>query len=101
MSSSQRTPKRGTAAVIKSGANAGKPWQKTDLFFLVAALARGMSSVLVAGFLGRDEDEVAEKATELRSRRAQSANFVLLMPAIAPITNWNFPPPVVLADHGF
>ena len=54
------------AAVIKSGINAGKPWQRTDLFFLVAALARGMSSIQVAGFLGRDESEVEEKATKLR-----------------------------------
>jgi hypothetical protein len=44
----------------------GKPWQKTDLFFLVAALARGMSSIEVAGFLGRDENEVEEMAIELR-----------------------------------
>jgi hypothetical protein len=45
-------------------ANAGKSWDKTDLFFLVAALARGMSPVQVANFLGRDEHEVGEKARE-------------------------------------
>ena len=57
------------AAVIKSGINAGKPWQRTDLFFLMAALARGMSSVQVAGFLGRDESEVEEKATNIEITR--------------------------------
>jgi hypothetical protein len=46
-------------------ANAGKSWPKTDLFFLIAALARGMPSVEVAGFLARGEDEVQDKAKEL------------------------------------
>ena len=49
------------------GTNAGKSWQKADLFFLKAALARGMSSVEAAGFLARGEDEVQQKARELRA----------------------------------
>lgn len=45
--------------------NAGRSWEKRDLFFLTASLERGMSVVEVAGFLGRREDEVREKAREL------------------------------------
>jgi hypothetical protein len=53
-----------------SSRNAGQPWLKSDLVFLELALGRGMSSADVAGFLGRDEDEVRDKAEELeRSRR--------------------------------
>jgi len=68
MSASRSTSKNVTAALIKAGANAGKSWDKTDLVFLIAALARGMSSVEVAGFLARGEDEVQQKARELRAR---------------------------------
>ena len=46
--------------------NAGKPWAKADLFFLKASAESGMSFAVVAGFLGRDEDEVREKAKELQ-----------------------------------
>jgi hypothetical protein len=71
MSASRSTSKNVRAALIKVGASAGKSWDKTDLFFLIATLARGMSSVEVAGFLARGEDEVREKAKELEtSRRA-------------------------------
>jgi len=35
--------------------------------FLRLALERGMSIAAVAGFLGRDEDEVRKKAKELRA----------------------------------
>jgi predicted DNA-binding ribbon-helix-helix protein len=48
-----------------SPANAGKPWLDSDLLFLRLALERGMSIAAVAGFLGRDEDEVRKKAKEL------------------------------------
>jgi hypothetical protein len=65
VSASQRKPKNRRRALIKKGANAGKSWPKTDLFFLIAALARGMPSVEVAGFLARGEDEVQDKAKEL------------------------------------
>jgi hypothetical protein len=47
-------------------ANAGKPWLDSDLLFLRLTLERGMSIAAVAGFLGRDEDEVRKKAKELR-----------------------------------
>jgi hypothetical protein len=50
-----------------SSANAGKPWLDSDLLFLRLALTRGMSIAAVAGFLGRDEDEVRKKAKELRA----------------------------------
>jgi hypothetical protein len=41
---------------------------KTDLFFLKASVENGMSFSEVAGFLGRDEDEVQKKAKELQIR---------------------------------
>jgi hypothetical protein len=46
--------------------NAGKTWRKSDLLFLIDALERGMSFVELAGFSRRREDEVREKARELR-----------------------------------
>jgi hypothetical protein len=65
MSALRWTSKRVRAARIRAGTNAGKSWDKTDLFFLIVVLARGMPSVEVAGFLARGEDEVQEKAKEL------------------------------------
>ena len=47
--------------------NAGKPWAKSDLFFLKASVESGMSFAEVAGFLARDEHEVREKARELQA----------------------------------
>ena len=41
-----------------------EPWLKSDLLFLKASLARGMSYADVAGFLGRTEEEVRRKAEE-------------------------------------
>jgi hypothetical protein len=40
-------------------------WSNADLYFLRHALEHGMSFAEVAGFLGRTEDEVREKAKEL------------------------------------
>jgi hypothetical protein len=42
--------------------NSGKPWLDSDVLFLELALKRGMSFAQVAGFLGRDEEEVRRKA---------------------------------------
>jgi hypothetical protein len=42
-----------------------EPWIKADLLFLKNSLARGMSCAEVAGFLGRTEEEVRQKAEEL------------------------------------
>jgi hypothetical protein len=42
-----------------------EPWAKADLFFLNDALRRGMPAERVAGFLGRQPDEVQAKAREL------------------------------------
>jgi hypothetical protein len=39
---------------------------KSDLLFLSLSLEKGMPVADVAGFLARDEDEVREKAEELR-----------------------------------
>jgi hypothetical protein len=39
------------------------------VLFLRLALKRGMTIVAVAGFLGRDEDEVRRKAEELQTDR--------------------------------
>jgi hypothetical protein len=47
--------------------NAGKTWTKSDLLFLIDALERGMSFIELAGFLRRREDEVRDKARELRA----------------------------------
>jgi predicted CopG family antitoxin len=40
----------------------------SDVLFLKLALARGMTIAAVAGFLGREEDEVREKVEELRRK---------------------------------
>jgi hypothetical protein len=41
-------------------------WLKSDLLFLSLSLENGMPIADVAGFLARNEDEVREKAEELR-----------------------------------
>jgi hypothetical protein len=41
-------------------------WLKSDLLFLSVSLDNGMPIAEVADFLARDEDEVREKAEELR-----------------------------------
>jgi hypothetical protein len=41
------------------------PWSKQDLFFLDDALRRGLPFAELAGFLGRNVDEVREKARAL------------------------------------
>jgi hypothetical protein len=41
-------------------------WLKSDLLFLSLSLENGMPIADVAGFLARKEDEVREKAEELR-----------------------------------
>jgi hypothetical protein len=46
--------------------NAGTPWLDSDVLFLKLALERGMSLDVIAGFLGRDEHEVRQKAEELK-----------------------------------
>jgi hypothetical protein len=43
-----------------------KSWLKSDLLFLGLSLENGMPIAEVAGFLARNEDEVREKALELR-----------------------------------
>ena len=43
-----------------------RSWVKADLLFLGLSLMTGMPAADVAGFLGRNEDEVREKAVELR-----------------------------------
>jgi hypothetical protein len=45
-----------------------EPWAQADLFFLVDALARGMSIAEVAAFLRRTEEEVREQAIKHPSR---------------------------------
>jgi hypothetical protein len=46
--------------------SATQPWLRSDQLFLSLSLGRGMQPAEVAGFLGRTEDEVREKAEELR-----------------------------------
>jgi hypothetical protein len=43
-----------------------EPWIKADLLFLKDTLARGMSCAEVAGFLGRTEEDVRQRAEELK-----------------------------------
>ena len=43
----------------------GEPWARADLFFLDHTLRHGMAVEEVAGFLGRDSEEVRAKAREL------------------------------------
>jgi hypothetical protein len=45
---------------------ATQPWLNSDLLFLTLSLENGMSIGDIAGFLARNEDEVREKAEELR-----------------------------------
>lgn len=54
-----------------SSANTDQTWLKSDVVFLELALARGMTPADVAGFLGRDEDEV-RRADELETPRQDS-----------------------------
>jgi hypothetical protein len=49
----------------RSYPNAGKPWLASDVLFLEIAALRGMSLTRIAGFLGREEGEVRDKAKEL------------------------------------
>jgi hypothetical protein len=54
-----------------------KSWLKADLLFLGLSLLNGMPIGEVAGFLARNEDEVREKAVELRleaRRRMKASN---------------------------
>jgi hypothetical protein len=46
----------------------GEPWERADLFFLLDALACGMSIAEVAAFLRRTEEEVREQAIKHPSR---------------------------------
>ena len=51
--------------------NAGKSWLASDVLFLEIAALRGMSLTRIAGFLGREEDEVRNKTKELRALRGE------------------------------
>ncbi len=54
---------------------ATQPWLKSDLLFLSLSLENGMPIADVAGFLARNEDDVREKAEELR-RSALTRNAI-------------------------
>ena len=58
------TWRNGMCGVETTRANfsAGMSWNRSDLFFLSDALARGMSIRDLAGFLNRTEDEVRQQA---------------------------------------
>jgi hypothetical protein len=43
-------------------------WLPSDLFFLKHALEHGMTHAEVAGFLSRDEEEVRNKAKQLKKK---------------------------------
>jgi hypothetical protein len=44
----------------------GEPWARAGQFFLVDALARGMSIAEVAAFVGRTEEEVREQSKDTK-----------------------------------
>jgi hypothetical protein len=44
-------------------------WSPSDLLFLKLALEHGMTDAEVAGFLSRDEEEVRNKAKQLKKLR--------------------------------
>jgi len=46
-------------------------WEPSDLLFLKLALEHGMTFAEVAGFLARDEDEVREKAKQMKRRHSR------------------------------
>jgi hypothetical protein len=52
--------------------NAGEPWLASDVLFLEIAALRGMSLTRIAGFLGRKESEVRDKANELQALRGET-----------------------------
>jgi hypothetical protein len=52
--------------------NTGKPWLASDVLFLEIAALRGMSLTRIAGFLGREEDEVRNKTKELPALRGET-----------------------------
>jgi hypothetical protein len=54
----------------------GETWARADLFFLKDALEHGMSFADVAGFLGRTELEVREKADITSARGATNGRAV-------------------------
>jgi hypothetical protein len=56
----------------RSYSNAGKPWVSSDVLFLEIAALRGMSLTRIAAFLGREEDEVRNKAKELPTLRGET-----------------------------
>jgi hypothetical protein len=47
-------------------ANSGEPWSEMDISDLTNELAHGRKMAETASFLCRDEDEVRQKAKELR-----------------------------------
>jgi AraC family transcriptional regulator, positive regulator of tynA and feaB len=51
---------------LNPGMVTGQPWLKSDVFFLIDSLRHGRSLNEVAGFLGRDENEVRKRAKELK-----------------------------------
>lgn len=54
--------------------NAGKPWLASDVLFLEIAALRGMSLSRIAGFLGREDGEVRDKARELAALRGETGS---------------------------
>ena len=48
------------------GANSGEPWSEMDISDLTNEIAHGRTMAETASFLCRDEDEVRQKAKELR-----------------------------------
>jgi hypothetical protein len=56
----------------RSYPNAGKPWLASDVLFLEIAALRGMSLTRIASFLGREEEEVRNKANELQALRGET-----------------------------
>jgi hypothetical protein len=57
--------------------NAGiNPWVDSDVLFLEIAALQGMSLTQIAGFLGREQNEVRDKAKELEVLRGETESWV-------------------------
>jgi hypothetical protein len=65
--------RRNKWALLMTTANQSRDewWSPSDLFFLTNALEHGMTCAEVAGFLSRDEDEVREKAKQMKGRHSR------------------------------
>jgi hypothetical protein len=73
-------------------ANSGEPWSEMDISDLTNELAHGRTMVEIASFLCRDEDEVRQKAKELRLVERVRVDRDVLANVAASRTRWHSNP---------